>query len=157
MGLATHRLDEQPTRRGTLADLTCDSDGKIDRFIGDSGVKRVLELHAPNGEPYAMGIFLVGAYQEILGDLHNLFGDTDAVHVRLDPDSGGYTVEHVVEGDDISDVLRYVQYDPKVLIERVRRTSETALREGRIALEDAARLRERYAQGLRDYTYLRNQ
>jgi arginine decarboxylase len=152
-----HRLDEQPTRRGTLADLTCDSDGKIDRFIGDSGVKRVLELHAPNGEPYAMGIFLVGAYQEILGDLHNLFGDTDAVHVRLDPDSGGYTVEHVVEGDDISDVLRYVQYDPKVLIERVRRTSETALREGRIALEDAARLRERYAQGLRDYTYLRNQ
>ena len=148
-----HRLDERPTRRGVLADLTCDSDGKIDLFIWDRGVKRVLELHAPNGQPYGVGIFLVGAYQEILGDLHNLFGDTDAVHVRLEED-GGYTVEHVVEGDDVSDVLRYVQYDPKMLIERVRRASETALREGRIALEDSARLRQHYVQGLRDYTYL---
>ena len=106
--------------------------------------------------PYLIGVFLVGAYQEILGDLHNLFGDTDAVHVRLEAD-GAYTVEHVVEGDDVSDVLRYVQYDPKSLIEKVRRTSEAALREGRIGLEDSARLRERYARGLRDYTYLKGE
>jgi arginine decarboxylase len=148
-----HRLGERPTRRGIFADLTCDSDGKIDQFIGEHGIERVLALHAPNGRPYLMGVFLVGAYQEILGDLHNLFGDTDAVHVRLE-DDGSYRVEHVVEGDDVSDVLRYVQYDPKSLIEAVRRTSEVALRDGRIALEDSARLRERYARGLQDYTYL---
>ncbi len=148
-----HRLNERPTRLGIFADLTCDSDGKIDSFIGG---RRALELHAPDGVPYLIGVFLVGAYQEILGDLHNLFGDTDAVHVRLDAD-GGYTVEHVVEGDDVSDVLRYVQYDPKSLIEKVRRTSEAALREGRIGLEDSARLRERYARGLRDYTYLKGE
>jgi arginine decarboxylase len=148
-----HRLDERPSRRGVFADLTCDSDGKIDAFIGEKGSKRVLELHAPNGRPYWMAVFLVGAYQEILGGLHNLFGDTDAVHVRLDGD-GGYTVEHVVEGDDVSDVLRYVQYDPKSLIEQVRRTTEIALREGRIDIEDSTRLRRHYARGLRDYTYL---
>ncbi len=126
-----HRLDERPTRRGVLADLTCDSDGKIDHFIGDRGGKPILELHAPDGRPYLIGIFLVGAYQEILGDLHNLFGDTDAVHVRLDGEGdGSYTVEHVVEGDAVTDVLRYVQYDPKSLIERVRRTTEAALRDG---------------------------
>ena len=148
-----HRLNERPTRLGIFADLTCDSDGKIDSFIGN---RRALELHAPDGVPYLIGVFLVGAYQEILGDLHNLFGDTDAVHVRLEAD-GAYTVEHVVEGDDVSDVLRYVQYDPKSLIEKVRRTSEAALREGRIGLEDSARLRERYARGLRDYTYLKGE
>ena len=98
-------------------------------------------------------MFLVGAYQEILGDLHNLFGDTDAVHVRLD-DEGGYSVEHVVEGDDISDVLRYVQYEPKDLVEKVRLTVERALRKGQISLEDSTRLRRSYAQALRDYTYL---
>ena len=113
-----------------------------------------VELHAPDGSPYLIGIFLVGAYQEILGDLHNLFGDTDAAHVRIEGD-GEYTVEHVVEGDDVSDVLRYVQYDPKHLIEQVRKTSEAALREGRIRLDDSARLRERYSRGLRDYTYLK--
>jgi arginine decarboxylase len=149
-----HRLDERPTRRGIFADLTCDSDGQIDHFIGDRDTKRVLELHAKNGAPYYIGIFLVGAYQEILGDLHNLFGDTDAVHVRLDDEGGGYTVEHVVEGEDVSDVLRYVQYVPKTLIEQVRRTSERALREGKLGIEDSARLRQRYALGLQDYTYL---
>ena len=148
-----HRLDERPTRLGVLADLTCDSDGRIDQFIGTQGIQNVLELHAPNGRPYLIGVFLVGAYQEILGDLHNLFGDTDAVHVRLD-EAGGYRVEHVVEGDDVSDVLRYVQYDPKTLTEAVRQTSEVALRDGRIGLKDSARLRQRYARGLRDYTYL---
>jgi len=99
-----------------------------------------------------MGVFLVGAYQEILGDLHNQFGDTDAVHVRLEAD--GYSVEHVVEGDDVSDVLRYVEYEPKALIERIRRASESATRAGRLGIDDATRLRRRYERGLRDYTYL---
>jgi len=148
-----HRLNEQPTRRGVFADLTCDSDGKIDRFIDPHDVKDVLELHAWNDQPYYIGVFLLGAYQEILGDLHNLFGDTDAVHVRLD-DEGGYRVEHVVEGDDVSDVLHYVQYDRGQLMERVRQTVEDALRRGQITLEESARLRRRYKEGLEEYTYL---
>ena len=148
-----HRLNERPTRRGVFADLTCDSDGKIDRFIDQRDVKDVLELHPFNGEPYFMGVFLVGAYQEILGDLHNLFGDTDAVHVRLGRD-GRYEVEHVVEGDAVTDVLRYVQYDKGTLIEKVRRTIEVAMRAGEISLEDSARLRRHYEQGLHEYTYL---
>jgi arginine decarboxylase len=148
-----HRLDEKPTRRGVIADLTCDSDGKIDQFIDQHDVKEVLELHPWTGDPYFIGMFLVGAYQEILGDLHNLFGDTDAVHVRLE-EGGGYAVEHVVEGDSVDDVLQYVQYDGRVLVEKVRRTVETALRRGEITLEESARLRKRYEQGLREYTYL---
>jgi arginine decarboxylase len=148
-----HRLDEEPTRRGVFADLTCDSDGKIDQFIDQNDVKEVLELHSWTGEPYFIGMFLVGAYQEILGDLHNLFGDTDAVHVRLD-EEGGYAVEHVVEGDAVEDVLNYVQYDRRELVEKVRRTIESALRRGEITLEESARLRKRYEQGLREYTYL---
>jgi arginine decarboxylase len=148
-----HRLDEKPTRRGVFADLTCDSDGKINQFIDQHDVKDVLELHAWNGEPYLIGMFLVGAYQEILGDLHNLFGDTDAVHVRLDED-GHYSVDHVVEGDDVSEVLAYVQYEHRALKEKVRRITEDALRRGAISLEESTRLRRRYAQGLQEYTYL---
>ncbi len=148
-----HRLDERPTRRGVFADLTCDSDGKIDKFIDQRDVKDVLELHSLNGQPYYIGVFLVGAYQEILGDLHNLFGDTDAVHVRLDAD-GRYAVEHVVEGDVVTEVLQYVQYDKGTLIEKVRRTIEVAMRAGQISLEDSARLRRHYEQGLQEYTYL---
>jgi len=148
-----HRLDEEPTRRGVFADLTCDSDGKIDRFIDQRDVKDVLELHSFTGAPYYMGMFLVGAYQEILGDLHNLFGDTDAVHVRLE-DDGSYSVDHVVEGDAVDDVLHYVQYERRALIEKVRRTIEVALRQERISLEESARLRRRYQQGLEEYTYL---
>lgn len=148
-----HRLDERPSRRGVFADLTCDSDGKIDKFIDQRDVRDVLELHPWNGKPYFMGVFLVGAYQEILGDMHNLFGDTDAVHVKLGPD-GRYEVEHVVEGDAVSDVLRYVEYDKGALVERVRRTIEDAMRAGMISLEDSARLRRHYESGLQSYTYL---
>ncbi len=148
-----HRLDEKPTRHGVFADLTCDSDGKIDQFIDAHDVKDVLELHSPNGAPYYIGMFLVGAYQEILGDLHNLFGDTDAVHVRLD-DEGRYTVEHVVEGEDVNEVLRYVEYDPAMLVEKVRRVIESAMRQGKINIEDSARLRRHYENGLKEYTYL---
>jgi arginine decarboxylase len=148
-----HRLNEKPTRRGIIADLTCDSDGKIDQFIDQHDVKSVLELHPYDGRPYYLGVFLIGAYQEILGDLHNLFGDTDAVHVSLD-DDGGYTVENVVEGENVKDVLAYVEYDPNALKEKVRRLSEEALRRGEITLEEATRLRRRYDQGLWEYTYL---
>lgn len=148
-----HRLQEEPTRRGVFADLTCDSDGKIDRFIDQREIKKVLELHPWNDKPYYIGIFLVGAYQEILGDLHNLFGDTDAVHVNVD-DDGLYSVEHVVEGDSVDEVLSYVQYDRSLLIETVRRTIEKAMRAGDIGLEDSARLRRHYEQGLQEYTYL---
>ncbi|MFI5366689.1 MAG: biosynthetic arginine decarboxylase, partial [Candidatus Binatia bacterium] len=148
-----HRLEERPVRRGIFADLTCDSDGKIDRFIDQRDVKDVLELHALNGQPYYIGVFLVGAYQEILGDLHNLFGDTDAVHVRLGAD-GRYEVEHVVEGDQVTEVLQYVQWDRGTLIEKVRRTIEIAMRSGQLSLEDSARLRRHYEQGLQGYTYL---
>ncbi len=151
-----HRLEEEPIRRGVVGDLTCDSDGRIDRFIGDGEDQPTVRLHSWNGAPYLLGIFLVGAYQEILGDLHNLFGDTDAVHVRLDEEQG-YRIEHLVEGDDVTDVLSYVQYDRRVLTERVRKLVENALREGSISLEDSALLRRRYAQGLADYTYLRDE
>ena len=151
--LPLHRLDEKPTRHAVIADITCDSDGKIDRFIDLRDVKRTLELHPlRKGEPYYLGFFLVGAYQEILGDLHNLFGDTDAVHVRIE-DDGLYSIEHEVEGDDVSEVLHYVQYDRHTLVEKVRRTIERAMRDGEISLEDSARLRKRYEQGLTEYTY----
>jgi arginine decarboxylase len=151
-----HRLDEQPTRRGVFADLTCDSDGKIDRFINPREAKNLLELHPWTGAPYYIGVFLVGAYQEILGDLHNLFGDTNAVHVKLDGE-GGYAVDHIVEGDAVEDVLAYVQYERRPLIEKVRRIIEGALRSNDISLEESARLLERYEQGLKGYTYLSGQ
>jgi arginine decarboxylase len=150
--LPIHRLNKAPTRRAVLADLTCDSDGKIDEFIDLRDVKHFLELHSPNGEPYLIGTFLVGAYQEILGDLHNLFGDTDAVHVKMDGDD--YRVEHVVEGDSVAEVLAYVQYSKEDLISRVRRAVEIALREKRLTMAESGRLMKRYEEGLEGYTYL---
>ena len=147
------RLSEEPTRRGTFADLSCDSDGKVDRFIDLHGERHVLELHAPDGRPYYIGVFLVGAYQETLGEMHNLFGDTDAVHIAVD-DDGRYALNHVVEGDSVDEVLSYVQYDRRDLQERVRRAIEKALANGDISLEESALLRRRYEQGLSGYTYL---
>ncbi len=148
-----HRLDEKPTRRGVFADLTCDSDGTINRFIDHRDVKDVLELHRWNGEPYYIGMFLLGAYQEILGDLHNLFGDTDAAHVALNED-GTYRIEHVVNGDQVSDVLRYVQYDAKSLLERIHGAIHQAEARGEIEADESLRLTERFERGLREYTYL---
>jgi arginine decarboxylase len=147
------RLQEKPMRRGIFADLTCDSDGKIDKFIDQRDVQDVLEVHPWDGRVYYMGVFLVGAYQEILGDLHNLFGDTDAVHVRLDND-GAYDIEHVVGGDMVADVLRYVQWDRAALVEKVRRTIEAAMRRGDLGLDESARLRRQYESSLQNYTYL---
>jgi len=147
-----HRLNRPPTRRAVIADLTCDSDGKIDEFIDLRDTKSCLELHGPNGEEYLLGTFLIGAYQEILGDLHNLFGDTDAVHVKIDGDD--YSVEHVVEGDSVTEVLSYVQYSKEDLISRVRRAVETALREKRMTMAESGRFMKRYEEALEGYTYL---
>ncbi|MBW4633133.1 MAG: biosynthetic arginine decarboxylase [Iphinoe sp. HA4291-MV1] len=148
-----HRLDEEPTRRGILADLTCDSDGKIDRFIDLRDVKSVLELHTfKSGEPYYLGMFLNGAYQEIMGNLHNLFGDTNAVHIQLTPK--GYQIEHVVKGDTMSEVVGYVQYDSEDMVESIRQRCEYALEENCITLAEAQRLLQTYEQSLRRYTYL---
>ncbi len=149
-----HRLGEEPTRKAIIADITCDSDGKIDRFIDLRDVKDVLELHPLNGkDPYYLGIFLVGAYQEILGDLHNLFGDTNAVHVSLDTD-GNYRIDHVIEGDTVTDVLKYVQFTKNDLVRLVRRATERALKEGRMTMEEAAKMINAYQIGLEGYTYL---
>ena len=148
-----HRLNEQPTRRGLLADITCDSDGKIDHFIDLRDVKDVLELHAHNGEDYILGVFLTGAYQEILGDMHNLFGDTNAVHVSLDP-AGGYRIEHVVKGDTVGEVLQFVQYSRVDLTHCLRQSVESAVRAGTISFEEAGHFIEMYESGLEGYTYL---
>jgi arginine decarboxylase len=154
--LPIHRLEEEPRRRAILADITCDSDGKIDRFIDRYEGKGVLELHRFTGEPYYLGAFLVGAYQEILGDLHNLFGDTNAVAVSLDPDAGpgGYRIDEVLAGDTVTDVLRYVSFSRRDLLARVRRASEEALRARRMTLEESRHLLEMYEKGLAGYTYL---
>jgi arginine decarboxylase len=149
-----HRLAEEPTRRAVLADITCDSDGKIDHFIDRRDVKNVLELHPVNaGDDYYLGVFLVGAYQEILGDLHNLFGNTNTVHVSLVP-GGGYQIEHVVTGDTVTDVLRYVSYAREDLLARVRRFAEQAVRASRMTLEETRSMLRMYEEGLAGYTYL---
>jgi arginine decarboxylase len=149
-----HRLNERPTRRAILADLTCDSDGKVDRFIDLRDVKSVLEVHpVQQGKPYYIAMFLLGAYQEILGDLHNLFGDTNAVHLSMDQDHG-YRVERVIEGDTVSEVLTYVQYEKQDLIRRIRSRLEIAVRAGRINVKESGLLMKRYEEGLSGYTYL---
>jgi arginine decarboxylase len=150
-----HRLELEPTRRAVLCDITCDSDGKLDKFIDLHDVKDTLELHPMNGQDYYLGVFLVGAYQEILGDLHNLFGDTNTVHVRLsDDEEGGYEIDHFVRGDTVREVLTYVQWKPDDLISQLRRQAEAAVKSGRMSLEDSAKLMRRYESGLRGYTYL---
>ena len=147
-----HRMNEKPTRRAVIADLTCDSDGKMDQFIDLRDVKNWIELHPFDGKPYYLGVFLVGAYQEILGDLHNLFGDTNAVHIALD--EKGYRVEHVVEGDSVTEVLGYVQYSKSQLMQKMRQANEEALRKGLLTFEESALLMKRYDEGLSGYTYL---
>lgn len=148
-----HRLAEEPSRRAILADITCDSDGKIDRFIDKRDVKSVLELHPLTGEDYLLGIFFVGAYQEILGDLHNLFGDTNTVHVSLGED-GRYFIDHVVEGDTVTDVLKYVSYTREGILENVRQVVEIALRNKRVTFEEAKTFLRVFESGLSGYTYL---
>jgi arginine decarboxylase len=148
-----HRLHEEPSRRAVLADITCDSDGKIDAFIDRRDVKNVIELHPLNGEEYYLGFFLVGAYQEILGDLHNLFGDTNTVHVSITA-NGEYRLDRVVAGDTVTDVLQYVSYSREELLTSLRGTLERALQAKRITLEESRHLLKIYEAGLSSYTYL---
>ena len=148
-----HRLEEEPTVTCTLADLTCDSDGVVDRFIDLEDEREILEVHAlKTNESYYLGMFLNGAYQEILGDLHNLFGDTNAAHVRLTEE--GYEVVHVVKGDSVSEVLMYVQHKPDEMVERVRRQAERAVRAGRLDNGQMRTLLGHFEESLRGYTYL---
>jgi arginine decarboxylase len=148
-----HRLDERPLHPAVLGDITCDSDGKVERFIDRRDVKRTLLLHTFDGRPYYLGVFLVGAYQEILGDLHNLFGDTNAVHVSTD-EQGGLVVESVIEGDRVREVLRYMQFDADVLIERMHAAVEAAVRGAAISDQQAGQIMRFYRDGLEGYTYL---
>ena len=152
--LPLHRLNERPSRLGSFADLTCDSDGKIARFIDRGQVKSLLELHPLRpGEPYWIGLFLGGAYQEVMGNLHNLFGSTNAVHIRL-ADGGGYRVDHVVRGDTNAEVLEAMEHDPTQLLERLRVASEAAIGRGALAISDARRLMAHLRRSLEQTTYL---
>lgn len=149
------RLDQEPTRRAILADITCDSDGKIDRFVDQRDEKRTLELHpwTPTDEPYYLGIFLVGAYQEILGDMHNLFGDPNIVHIDAD-EQGRPSLTHVVRGDRTQEVLSYVEYFEQDLLHRLRGLIEHSLDRGQMTYEESAALQSCYEAGLASYTYL---
>jgi arginine decarboxylase len=149
-----HRLDERPTRTGVLADITCDSDGKIDRFVSLRDVKRTLELHElKDGEKYYLAAFLVGAYQETLGDLHNLFGDTHVVHIRLH-DEGGWWIEEIVKGDTANKVLEYMEYDVAELAPALSRDCERAIRDGRMTIAETQKLKRFYEGELDGYSYL---
>ncbi len=148
-----HRLLELPKRNAIIADITCDCDGKIDRFIDLHDVRHVLPLHElKNGDDYYLGIFLVGAYQETLGDLHNLFGDTNVVSIRISPD-GQYDLVKEIHGDSVADVLSYVEFDPKELLVRFREKAEEAIRDGRISASERREIMQAYDNGLRGYTY----
>ena len=148
-----HRLDEKPSQHAVLGDITCDSDGKLDRFVDRRDVKKALPLHTVNGGPYYLGVFLVGAYQEILGDLHNLYGDTHAVHVSLDA-NGEVRLDTLIKGDTVREVLDYVEFDAEMLLGKLRTDVETAVRAGRVDYEGAGRLLRFYEDGLHGYTYL---
>jgi arginine decarboxylase len=148
-----HRLNERPTRHAVLGDITCDSDGKVDQFIDRRDVKKTLPLHSFDGSPYYLGVFLVGAYQEILGDLHNLLGDTHAVHVSLDANDA-VCLDAVIKGDTVKEVLDYVEFDSEALVSKLRNDVETAVRCGSVNYEEAGRLLRFYEDGLDGYTYL---
>lgn len=148
-----HRLNERPQQQAVLCDITCDSDGKVDSFVDRRDTKRTLPLHSENGKPYYLGAFLIGAYQEILGDLHNLFGDTHAVHVHLNEDNA-VEIESIVKGDTVREVLSYVQYNEDALVDRLQAAIETAVRNGRIDERESGQFLKFYEQRLAGYTYL---
>ena len=155
--LPIHRLNEKPTDLGDFADLTCDSDGKLTRFINNGQVKPLLELHSlkPN-EDYLIGMFLGGAYQEVMGNLHNLFGSTDAAHIRI-KNTGNYQVDHVIRGDSKADVLKATEHNPELVLERLRLSTEKAIQKGRLKIRDAQRLIEHIEISLRESTYLQEE
>lgn len=147
------RLDEKPDRSATLQDITCDSDGKIDNFISTRNLSYYLPIHSLRPrEPYYIGVFLVGAYQEILGDLHNLFGDTNAVHVSVD--EKGYSIDQVIDGETVAEVLEYVQYSPKKMVRTVETWVTSSVKAGTITTEEGKEFLSNYRSGLYGYTYL---
>lgn len=148
-----HRHNEKPTRHATLQDITCDSDGKIDRFIATRNLSHHLPVHTvKKDEPYYIGVFLVGAYQEILGDLHNLFGDTNAVHISVD--DKGYNIDKIIDGETVAEVLEYVQYSPKRLVRAVETWVTSSVKKGKISLSEGKEFLSNYRSGLYGYTYL---
>ncbi len=147
-----HRLNERPSRQATVADITCDCDGKLNRFIDLHDVKRTLPVHPPGDGEYYMGVFLIGAYQETLGDLHNLLGDTHVVNVKIDP-NGLIEYEREIPGDTVADVLSYVEYNPSDLRDRMRKHAEASVRAGRISPQERREIVAAYENGLRGYTY----
>lgn len=148
-----HRLDQQPQRQATIADITCDCDGKIDRFADIHNTRRTLPLHAlKDDEEYYIGVFLIGAYQETLGDLHNLFGDTNVVSVRVAEDGHCEFVQEI-EGDSVADVLSYVEYNPQVMQDRFRRAAEQAVRDGKISASERQAIMNAFSDSMRGYTY----
>ena len=147
------RLDEKPERSATLQDITCDSDGKIANFISTKNVAHYMPVHSLRSkEPYYLGVFLVGAYQEILGDMHNLFGDTNAVHVSVN--EKGYTIEQIIDGETVAEVLDYVQYSPKKLVRTLETWVTKSVKDGKISLEEGKEFLSNYRSGLYGYTYL---
>ncbi|MCD7901092.1 MAG: biosynthetic arginine decarboxylase [Bacteroides sp.] len=151
--IPVQRLDERPDRTATLQDITCDSDGKIANFISTKNLSHYLPVHSlKSKEPYFMGVFLVGAYQEILGDMHNLFGDTNAVHVSVN--EKGYNIEQIIDGETVEDVLEYVQYNPKKLVRTLETWVTKSVKNGKISLEEGKEFLSNYRSGLYGYTYL---
>ena len=147
------RLDERPTRTATIQDITCDSDGKINNFISSHGICNALPVHSlKNNESYYFGVFLVGAYQEILGDMHNLFGDTNAVHISVYADR--YEIDQIIDGETVDEVLDYVQYNPKKLVRNVETWVTRAMKSGKITPEEGREFLSNYRSGLYGYTYL---
>lgn len=147
------RLKERPTRKATLQDITCDSDGKIANFVADGKSSYVLPIHAlRRNEPYYIGVFLVGAYQEILGDMHNLFGDTNAVHISVK--NGSYNIDQIFDGETVEEVLEYVQYKPKKLVRQLEIWVTKSVKEGKISIEEGKEFLSNYRNGLYGYTYL---
>ena len=148
------RLDEKPTRTCTIQDITCDSDGKISNFISNTGATaNSLHVHALKpGEPYYLGVFLVGAYQEILGDMHNLFGDTNAVHISVYKDR--YEIDRIIDGETVADVLDYVQFNPKKLVRNVEAWVTSSMKDGKISPEEGREFLSNYRSGLYGYTYI---
>ena len=147
------RLDEKPGRLCTIQDITCDSDGKISHFVSPQGTAYSLPVHSPkNGEHYYIGVFLVGAYQEILGDLHNLFGDTSAVHITVNDND--YDIEQIIDGEPVADVLDYVEYSPKKLVRNLETWVTASMKQGIITPEEGRQFLNIYRSGLYGITYL---
>ena len=147
------RLNECPTRNATLQDITCDSDGTIANFVVKGRISHVLPVHPlKRGEPYYLGVFLVGAYQEILGDMHNLFGDTNAVHISVK--NGKYHIDQIIDGETVDEVLGYVQYNPKKLVRQLEQWVTKSVKTGKISMEEGKEFLSNYRSGLYGYTYL---